>query len=174
MYIGFCIFFLCFFARFKGRSGTPRQNKKTALAVFLSGAILAVLSSVKALAAVYGTILTGLERNLTFLATGCTDCSVHLTLASVAACCLAGITAGLAAKGLVGKALLSVELLLSCSEGELLSAILADQNLVVVHEIPQSFLCGVRHHIYYLYDTLKFLVCQGFFELFFKYFSRNL
>ena len=124
------------------------QNKKTALAVFLSGAILAVLSSVEALAAVYGTILTGLERNLTFLTAGCADCIVHLALASGTVCCLAGITAGLATKRLVGETLFSVELLLSCSEGELLSAILADQNLVVVHEIPQSFSCGVKHHNY--------------------------
>ena len=113
-----------------------------AYAVVLLGAILAVLSSVKALAAVYGTILTGLERNLTFLATGCANSCIHLALASVTACCLAGITAGLATKRLVGETLFSVEFLLSCSEGELLSAILADQNLVVVHEIPQSF-CAV-------------------------------
>ena len=132
---------------------------------FLSGVILAVLSSVKALAAVNGTILTGLERNLTFLAAGCANCVIHLALASVAAGCLAGVAAGLATKRLVGETLFSIELLLSGSEGELLSAILADQNLVVVHEIPQSFSCGVGHHIYYSYDTLNFQGCQDFFEL---------
>ena len=78
----------------------------------------------------------GLERNLTFLAAACTYCIIHLALSCAPVCCLARIAARLAALRLIGKALLSVKFLLTGSEGEFLSAILADQSLVVVHEIP--------------------------------------
>ena len=78
----------------------------------------------------------GLERDLAFLTAACAYCIIHLALSCATVCCLTCVAARLAALRLVGEALFSIELLLSGSEGEFLSAILADQSLVVVHEIP--------------------------------------
>ena len=61
---------------------------------------------------------------------------IHLAGSSVTAISLAGITAGLAALGLIGEALFCIELLLAGSENEFLSAFFTGQCLVSVHEIP--------------------------------------
>ena len=55
---------------------------------------------------------------------------------ALTAICLAGVTAGLAALGLIGEALFCIELLLAGSENEFLSAFFTGQCLVSVHEIP--------------------------------------
>ena len=91
----------------------------------------------KALAAIYGTIRLGLERNLCLAAAACAGSGEELTGATGAV--LAGITACLAALGLILEATLSVESLLTGGEHELVAAIFALQSLVFVHlEIPLS------------------------------------
>jgi hypothetical protein len=93
------------------------------------------LSILEAFAAVDRTVIAGLEGNLAGLSTACAYCIIHLACLS-AVCCFASIAARFATLRLVGKALLSIKFLLTGSEGEFLSTILADQCLVVVHEIP--------------------------------------
>ena len=85
----------------------------------------------KALAAVDSLTLSRIERNLAFLAAISANCIEHLscTLCTV----LASITARLASLGLVLEALLCIELLLTGSEHEVLTAILAFQRLVLKH-----------------------------------------
>jgi len=86
----------------------------------------------------------GLERNLTFLTALCANCVEHLTFA-VTSAVLASIAASLATLGLVSEALFCIKFLLSGSESEFLSAFLADECLVFVHEIPlYCFVRGVR------------------------------
>ena len=89
---------------------------------------LVLLHASEAVRAVDRTVLTGLEGNLASLAASCADSVEHLTLAAVAACAavLAGVTAGLAALGLVLKAARCVELLLTSSPNKLLAAVLAN------------------------------------------------
>ena len=85
----------------------------------------------KALAAVYGSVVLGLEGDLGFATAVGTYGSEELLLRL--ACVLSGVTACLAALGLVLEASLGIELLLAGGEGELLSAVLTLQNLVFVH-----------------------------------------
>jgi hypothetical protein len=95
-------------------------------------------SGLEALAAVDGTVVVRLEGNLALLAAVGADSVEHLTGGSLlTALCLAGIAAITASLGLVGKALLGVELLLAGGENEFASAILADNGLVSVHVIPR-------------------------------------
>jgi hypothetical protein len=84
-----------------------------------------------------------LERNLAGVAALGAGSIKHLTRTALATLGLAVLTASLASLGLVGKALLGVKFLLTCSKGEFLSAILADQSFVAVHCKP-SF----SSHIY--------------------------
>jgi hypothetical protein len=93
------------------------------------------LTSAEAIAAINGTVGAGLKRNLAGLAASGANCVVHLTAAAVTVL-LPRVPAGLAALRLVGEALLRVKLLLAGSESEFLAAILADDDFVVVHEIP--------------------------------------
>ena len=85
---------------------------------------LLLLHSCEALAAVYGSVAGGLERNLCFLAALSAHGGVHLSLCSGSV--LSCVTASLASLGLVLEAFFSIELLLTCSENEFLSAILAN------------------------------------------------
>ena len=99
------------------------------------GSLLLFIS--EAVAAVYGTVGARLEGNLAGLSALCADSVEHLACAvvgSVFTLC----AAFLAALGLVGEALLGIKFLLAGSESEFLSAFLADQGLVSVHEIPLS------------------------------------
>ena len=82
-------------------------------------------------AAVDGTVIAGLERDLGGCAAICADCVKHLTLTVAGG--LAVVSAFLAANGLILEALLRVELLLACGENEFLAAILAYQCLVFEH-----------------------------------------
>ena len=99
----------------------------------------------EAIAAHDRTVGTGLERNLTGPATLCTNRIVHLagciiTVAAVAGTAI-GVTltsdaAGFAALRFIREAFLGEKLLFVGCEGEFLSAIFADDGLVVVHLIP--------------------------------------
>ena len=87
----------------------------------------------EAIAAVDRAVLTGLEGNLAGLSAFSADCVEHFARLTAASCALTCSTACLATLRLVGEALFSVKFLLSGSEGEFLSAILADESLVSVH-----------------------------------------
>jgi hypothetical protein len=79
-----------------------------------------------------------LEGNLALLAAVGANSVEQLTCGSlVTALSLAGVAAITASLGLVGEALLGVELLLAGGENEFASAILADNGLVSVHVIPR-------------------------------------
>ncbi len=85
----------------------------------------------KAFAAIYRTVVVGLERDSCFLAAGCANsCVVLLALL------LLSSSAILAHLGLVFEALLCIEFLLAGCKNEFFSAITAYQFLVFVHIIP--------------------------------------
>src|SRR5699024_1103068 len=104
----------------------------------LLGHNLVLLDPSEAVGAVDGAILAGLEGNLAGLAAGCADGVVHLALtgAGRTGAVLAGVTASLAALGLVLKTAGCVELLLAGSPNKLLAAVLANYSLVFEH-------CGI-------------------------------
>ena len=77
----------------------------------------------EALAAVYGTILPGLEGDPSYLAAVGADCLVHLPL--TAGSVLTGVTAGLAPLGLILEPTGSIELLLAGRKDEFLAAVFA-------------------------------------------------
>ena len=90
----------------------------------------------EAVAAVNGTVRLGLERNLSLTTTGSAHRGKILT--GAASSVLAGITAGLAALGLVLEAALGIELLLTSGEGELVATLFSYQDLVFVHGLSLS------------------------------------
>lgn len=77
-----------------------------------------------------------LERNLAGISALGASSVIHLTCTALATLGLAVLTASLASLGLIGKALLDIKFLLTCSKGEFLSAIFADQSFVAVHRKP--------------------------------------
>ena len=83
---------------------------------------LILLHLSEALAAVNGSVLSGLEGDLCFLAAVSANSVIHLP--ALSGRILSCVTAILAANGLVGEAFLSKKLLLACGEYELISAIL--------------------------------------------------
>ena len=88
----------------------------------------------KAFAAVHRAIFLRLEGNLSGLSALGTDRIVHhARSAGSGAIGLAGLTAGLAAGGLVLKALFGIEFLFTGGEHELLTTVFAYQRLVFVH-----------------------------------------
>ena len=87
----------------------------------------------KALAAVYRSVFTRLEWNLSFLAARSTDSCEHFTL--WLRCILARIAAGLASLGLVYETLGSIEFLLTGGENKFSATFFADESLVFVHLI---------------------------------------
>ena len=92
---------------------------------------LLLLGSGISFAAIYRSVVRGLEGNLCFLAAlcacGCKELSGGL------ACVLSCVAARLTSLGLVLEAALCVELLLACGENEFCAAILTNQCLVFVH-----------------------------------------
>jgi len=78
----------------------------------------------KAIAAIHRTIRFGLERNFRFAAAGSAHSGEILT--GTASRVLACVTAGLAALGLVLEAALCIELLLTGSENEFVTAFFAN------------------------------------------------
>ena len=93
----------------------------------------------EALAAIDRTVGLGLKGNLGLAAAGSANSGE--VLAGTAGSVLASVTAGLAALGLVLEAALSVELLLTGGEHELLATFLTYQSLVFVHDFTLSLLC---------------------------------
>lgn len=93
-----------------------------------------------ALAAVYRLPVSGIERNLAGFSALSADSVEHFSTALSRV--LLRITARLASLGLVLKALLCIEFLLTGCEHELIPAILASQSLVLVHVV--SFLAFNR------------------------------
>jgi hypothetical protein len=85
----------------------------------------------EAIAAVNRTIGLGLKRNASFLAAASASRSKILPGASGGI--LARIPAGLATLGLILEASLSVELLLTGGEHELVATLFAYQRLVLIH-----------------------------------------
>ena len=99
----------------------------------------------EAIAAHDRTVGAGLEWNLTGFPTLCANRIVHLAGCIVTVAAVAGTTigvtltsnpAGFATLRFICKAFFGEKLLLVGSEGEFLSAIFADDSLVVVHLIP--------------------------------------
>jgi hypothetical protein len=91
----------------------------------------------EAVAAVDRTVRLGLKGNLRLTAASGAHSSEVLT--GAAGGVLAGVTAGLAALGLVLEAALSVELLLTGGKSKLLTALFAYQDFVFVHWIFPLF-----------------------------------
>jgi hypothetical protein len=91
----------------------------------------------EAFAAVYRAIFTGLEGNAGFAAAASAGGSEHFTFG--AGGILAGVTAGLAALGLVYKASFSVEFLFAGGEYKFVAAFFAYQGLVFVHLFYLAF-----------------------------------
>jgi len=98
--------------------------------------VLAALTiALEALAAVNGTIATGLERHLCGGAATVADYFVHLTLATVGV--LRGTARGTASgatTGLVLKALVGEKLLFAGGEYELCATVTAGQRFVLIHD----------------------------------------
>jgi len=88
----------------------------------------------EALAAVDGTIVAGLERDLRGCAALCANRVEHLALLTAATLGLTVGTACLAADGLVFEAFLRVEFLFTGGENEFCTAVLANQSLVFEHD----------------------------------------
>ena len=101
---------------------------------YSSGVALLLADLGKALAAVHGTVGLGLEGNLRLAAAHGANSGEEL--AGTTSRILAGVTAGLAALGLVLEAALRVELLLAGGENELLAAPLAPSDFVFKHFVP--------------------------------------
>ncbi len=107
----------------------------------------------EAIAAIYRAVAVRFERNLTRLSALCADRIVHLacTVITVALTC---VTACFATLRLVCKSLFSIKFLLAGSKSEFLSAIFADEGLVVVHNIPLKNTCGKLYTFHSTYMIL--------------------
>ena len=92
--------------------------------------------SAEAIATVNGAIATRLKRNLAGTTTICADCVIHDTLFAAAGALLAGDAAIFAALRLVGKSFFRKKFLFAGGEGEVLSAIFADDDFVAIHVLP--------------------------------------
>jgi hypothetical protein len=95
---------------------------KPALSVYLQLALCTHLS--EALAAENGTVGLGLEGNLCLATATCASSSEELT--GTTGICLTGVTACLAALGLILEATLCVEFLLTGGENEFVAALFAN------------------------------------------------
>jgi len=117
-----------------------------------------LLSISEAIAAVNRTVGAGLKGNLALLAALGANGVKHLTFAALTVSILSCHAAISAALRLVSETFFSVELLLTCSKSEFLSAILADEGLVFVHLVPLKIYCfgylkvsNVKIIIHYIY-----------------------
>ena len=98
---------------------------------------LSILSGFEASAAVYRSVIGGLEGNLSFLSA--LSAYGGEVLARSLACVLSGVTASLAALGLVQKASFLVESLLACGEYEFSAAFLAHKSLILENFLVQLY-----------------------------------
>jgi hypothetical protein len=117
------------------------EHKKSAIdqsMALLKFLVAALTLGVEALAAVYGTIATGLERHLGGASATVADHFIHLTIAGAAGTAALGSatigTAGRAAGGLVLKALFGEEGLLRARECEFSATLAAGQGFVLIHD----------------------------------------
>ena len=94
--------------------------KRLFVSLMILGLFLLHLS--KAIAAVYRTVFSGSERNLSYAAAGSACCLKHFSFALNAV--LSCVTASLASLGFVLEALFSIEFLLAGCEYELIAAFL--------------------------------------------------
>ena len=102
-----------------------QRKSRIAKAILLYGLKLAVsLHLSEALAAEHGTVGLGLEGNLSLATAACAGSGEELT--GAAGSVLTGVTAALAALGLVLEAALCVESLLTSGEHELVAALFAN------------------------------------------------
>ena len=92
----------------------------------------------EAFAAIHGTIVTRLERNLCGLSAFCANRIKHFALSTTLG--FAGCTAGFATYGLILEAFFCIEFLLAGCEYEFFTAILANQSLVFEHCLSFPFL----------------------------------
>ena len=99
--------------------------------LFLRICSVHALMLLEAFAAVNGSVVAGLERNLCGFSTFRANCIKHLTLAATLS--LAGSTASFAADGFILESFFRVELLLSCGKDELRATIFAHQHFVFEH-----------------------------------------
>ena len=101
----------------------------------------------EAVTAVHRAVSAGLEGNLGFAAAAIADHGEHGPGSiAVAVLGLAGVTACLAAAGLILEALFSVEFLFAGGEDEFVSAVTASQSLVFVHgSNPPKYVVYPRH-----------------------------
>ena len=86
----------------------------------------------KAFTAIYRTVVSGNKRNASYAAASTTYSFMHLS--GSAGCVFTLVTAGFAALGLVYETFLGVELLFTGRENEFVSAFLADESFVFVHD----------------------------------------
>ncbi len=91
---------------------------------FVIAELLGGLHLCKAIAAIHRTIVSGLERNAGFAAAGSAGGGEKLTRTTGSV--LAGVTAGLAALGLILETLLRIKLLLAGGENEFIAALFAN------------------------------------------------
>jgi hypothetical protein len=91
----------------------------------------------EAVAAVYRSVVRGLEGNLSFAAAFSANCGEHFSgsLGSLFSC----VSASLAALGFVLEAAFSVEFLFACGKNEFVAAIFAGESLVFVHLVVLLF-----------------------------------
>ena len=87
----------------------------------------------EALAAVHGAVFLGLKGNLRGLSAFCADRIMHLTRSAGSAAGFAGLTASLAAGGLVLESFFGIEFLFTSGENELSATVFAYQRFVFVH-----------------------------------------
>ena len=91
----------------------------------------------KAIAAIYRAIVPGLERNLTGLSAGRTDCIVHFTLLSAAV--FPSCPAGRTSFGFIGESLFFIKVLFACGECEFLTAVCAYERFILMSHINYLF-----------------------------------
>ena len=122
--------------------------------------LLSRASCFEALAAINGSVAGGLECQLCLAAAVTAGCDEVLTLASFSIFLL--VAASLAALRLILKALLCVELLLSCREYKLLTAVSAHESDILVYYLFSNFYlyfvfahCFLPH-FYCVNDTVHF------------------
>ena len=106
-----------------------------------------VLMLLEAFAAIYGTIITRLERYLCRLTAFCANCIKHFALTTTLG--FAGCTAGFAADRFILEPFLCIELLLAGCENKFRAAILTYQSLVFEHFFLSPFPCTFRLSKYF-------------------------
>ena len=122
--------------------------------LFLRICSVHALMLLKALAAVNGPVIAGLERNLCGLSTIRANCVKHFTLP--ATLIFAGSTASFAAYGFILESFFRVELLLARGKDELRATIFAHQHFVFEHVSFPFCACQAENDQYPAVTDLAF------------------